>query len=71
MSEPTGAELASQIRSAEYDPDYLVGYFVTLVGHIADDDMTDGPVTAARKALERLADFDKNAADNPWVVRRR
>lgn len=73
MSELTGAQLASQIRHANYDPDYLVGYFVTLVGHIADDDWPGGKdgKTVAREALERVANFENAATDMPWVVRKR
>lgn len=69
LTEMSGAQLATMIRRAKYDPDFLVGYFVTLAGHIADDDWPGGSVAAARKALERLADFDKQATENPWVVR--
>lgn len=62
---PTGAALADQIRGHEYDANFLMGFLVTFVGHVADKETSKPPHVAAREVLEKLADFDTFVADIP------
>jgi hypothetical protein len=64
----TGAELADQIRSLPYDPSFLVGYFVTFVGKIADGDYHGQPDDIARCILERMANEDQARKELPAAV---
>lgn len=67
----TGEELADAILAAPYDPSFLNGWFVNLVGLIADGRTVKPARQAARSSLEALADHEAFLAEHEYARKTR